>query len=104
MDNTPSTQPPVATSTDGPNFRSNSPDASPTRYFPNLADLAAGVTPTGGRSFGYKNNEFSSYCEDKPIGVIGYDHADVTVSTDAGSGPFEVTPVGFWNYMGRNIY
>ncbi|HAE31940.1 MAG TPA: hypothetical protein DCF89_12555, partial [Flavobacteriales bacterium] len=93
MDNTPSTQPPVATSTDGPNFRSNSPDASPTRYFPNLADLAAGVTPTWEVVPSVtRTMNFRVTVRDKPIGVIGCnDHADVTVSTDAGSGPFEVT-------------
>jgi len=37
MDNQISTQPPVATATNGPNFRSLLPSTSPTRYFPSVA-------------------------------------------------------------------
>lgn len=43
MDNeTGFTQPPAGASTGGPNFRSNSPILSPTRYFPDLQALANG--------------------------------------------------------------
>jgi hypothetical protein len=93
MDNTPSTQPPVATSTDGPNFRSNIPVADPTRYFPNLPDLAAGITPTWEVVPSVtRTMNFRVTVRDKPHGVVGCnDHADVTVTTDAGSGPFVVT-------------
>lgn len=41
-----STQPPVATATLGPNFRSISPSTSPNRYMPPLANVIAGTTPT----------------------------------------------------------
>lgn len=46
-DNQISTQPPVATSTNGPNFRSLDPSVSPDRYFPKFSDvLANNLTPT----------------------------------------------------------
>ena len=92
MDNEVSTQPPASTSTGGPNFRSNPPTVDPTRYFPSLASLASGgpftweVVPTVTRTM-----DFRLSVRDKPLGVIGCnDFADVTVSTDANSGPFIV--------------
>ncbi|MDG0973706.1 MAG: M12 family metallo-peptidase [Crocinitomicaceae bacterium] len=92
MDNEVSTQPPLSTSTGGPNFRSNPPTVDPTRYFPSLASLASGgpftweVVPTVTRTM-----DFRLSVRDKPLGVIGCnDFADVTVSTDANSGPFIV--------------
>jgi len=93
MDNAVSTQPPSATSTDGPNFRSNIPVADPTRYFPNLADLAAGITPTWEVVPSVtRTMNFRVTVRDKPHGVVGCnDHSDVTITTDAGSGPFVVT-------------
>ncbi|MDX2360609.1 MAG: M12 family metallo-peptidase [Crocinitomicaceae bacterium] len=92
MDNEISTQSPVGTSTGGPNFRSNSPINDPTRYFPNLVDLAAGgpftweVVPTVTRTM-----DFRVTVRDQSLGVAGCnDHSDVTLTTDAGSGPFIV--------------
>ncbi|MEJ6777572.1 MAG: M12 family metallo-peptidase, partial [Crocinitomicaceae bacterium] len=92
MDNDISAQAPVGTSTGGPNFRSNSPINDPTRYFPNLVDLAAGgpftwgVIPTVTRIM-----DFRVTVRDQSLGVAGCnDYADVTLSTDAGSGPFIV--------------
>lgn len=92
MNNTPSTQPPVATATAGPNFRSNPPVNHPTRYFPNLTDLAAGnaptweVVPSVSRTMNFRVT-----VRDQSVGVIGCnDHADVTLTTDANSGPFIV--------------
>ena len=42
-----SVQPPAATSTSGPNFRSNIPISSPQRFMPNIADVIANnITPT----------------------------------------------------------
>jgi subtilisin-like proprotein convertase family protein len=92
MNNEISTQPPVSTSTGGPNFRSNSPTSNPTRYFPNLNSLAAGgpftweVVPTVSRTMNFRVT-----VRDKPLGVAGCnDYADVTVSTVASAGPFVV--------------
>lgn len=93
MDNTGNApQPPQATNTQGPQFRSNSPTTDPTRYFPNLTDLAAGVTPTWevvptvSRTMNFRlsvrdNSSAAGGCND---------FTDVTVSTDDGSGPFIV--------------
>ncbi len=92
MDNGISTQAPVGTSTIGPNFRSNPPINNPTRYFPNLTSLAAGgpftweVIPTVTRTMNFRVT-----VRDQSLGVAGCnDHADVTITTDAGSGPFIV--------------
>lgn len=93
MDNTGNaTQPPVSTNTEGPNFRSNTPSTDPTRYFPNLVDLAAGITPTWEvvPSIDRDMNFRVSVRDNSPGGGGCNDHADVTVSTDAGSGPFIV--------------
>ncbi|MBD3636616.1 MAG: proprotein convertase P-domain-containing protein, partial [Crocinitomicaceae bacterium] len=93
MDNEASTQPPVPTSTGGPNFRSNSPTLDSTRYFPNLADLAAGISPTWEVIPSVSRTmNFRVTVRDQGLNVPGCnDHADVTVTTDAGSGPFVVT-------------
>lgn len=92
MDNQASTQPPSPTSTGGPNFRSNSPDLSPTRYFPNLADLTAGISPTWEVIPSVtRTMNFRITVRDQGLNVPGCnDHGDVTVTTDAGSGPFIV--------------
>jgi subtilisin-like proprotein convertase family protein len=92
MDNEISPQAPVSTSTSGPNFRSNSPNYSPTRYFPNLNDLSNGVSPTWevlasvSRTF-----SFRLIVRDNAAGGGCNDHADLTVNTVASAGPFVVT-------------
>ena len=91
MDNGISTQAPVATSTIGPNFRSNSSLTSPTRYFPNLVDLNAGgpftweVIPSVSRTMSFRVT-----VRDNAAGGSCNDHDDLTVTTDANSGPFVV--------------
>ncbi len=94
MDNTGNaTQPPVATNTEGPNFRSNSPDVNPTRYFPNLTDLAAGVTPTWEVLASVSRTmNFRVSVRDNAPGAGGCtDETDVTINIDGNSGPFVVT-------------
>ncbi|MBL4861964.1 MAG: hypothetical protein JKY09_02960 [Crocinitomicaceae bacterium] len=85
MDNEISTQPPVATSTGGPNFRSFPSSTSPTRYFPRLSALAAGtatqweVIPTVSRTMNFRVT-----VRDNATGGGGCnDHSDITVTTDA---------------------
>ncbi len=92
MDNQISTQAPVGTSTGGPNFRSLSPTASGTRYFPKLSDLATNATttwevlPTVGRTL-----NFRLVVRDNST-VAGFnDRADVLITVDGTSGPLAVT-------------
>jgi len=92
MNNQVSTQPPVATSTSGPNFRSLSPTAGPERYVPALSAVVAGTTPTWevlasvARTYNFRvtvrDNAPGAGCNDQ-------DNMVVTVSGTAG--PFVVT-------------
>ena len=87
-----SVQPPSPTSTGGPNFRSNSPNHSPTRYFPDLEDLASGsVSQWEVLSSVTRLFKFRVMVRDNASGGGCNDHADVTINTDDGSGPFVVT-------------
>jgi subtilisin-like proprotein convertase family protein len=90
MDNGISTQPPVATSAIGPNFRSNSSLSSPTRHFPNLTDLANGGPFTWEvLSSVSRTMNFRVTVRDNAPGPGGCnDHTDVTVTVDGNSGPF----------------
>ena len=91
MENATATMPPVANSTAGPNFRSFEPVTDPTRYFPNLVDLAAGgpftweVLPSVSRVM-----DFRVTVRDNAAGGGCTDHADMQVTVDANSGPFVV--------------
>lgn len=88
-----STQPPVATSTAGPNFRSRNPSASPSRFFPVFSSvLANNLTPTWevipnvARTF-----TFSLVVRDNgsPLGSQT-ERATVNIAV-ANTGPFRVT-------------
>ncbi len=91
MNNQSSTQPPVATSTNGPNFRSRTPSASGTRYFPSIASLMSNgpftweVIPTVSRTMNFRctvrDNEANGGCND---------HADLVITTTTSAGPFIV--------------
>lgn len=91
MNNQNSTQPPVATSTNGPNFRSLDPSLSGTRYFPSIASLMAGgpytweVLPNSNRTMNFRvvvrDNEVNGGCND---------HEDITITTTTSAGPFIV--------------
>lgn len=87
-----STQPPVATSTSGPNFRSNSSSTSPTRYFPSLASLASNgpftweVIPSVGRTMNFR----CSVRDNSPGAGGCQDFENVTLTTVATAGPFVV--------------
>ena len=80
-----------ANTTDGPIFRSFSPDVSPTRTFPKLADILGNTTTYGevlprvGRTL---NFQFIAR-DDNPIG--GFDSDLITLTVVADAGPFMMT-------------
>lgn len=92
VDNTSNTQPPVATATAGPVYRSITPSVLPTRYFPVLSSVFANnlvpkweVTPGVAR-----NLNFSLLVNDDK--VSGNQAArDQTLITVSNAGPFKVT-------------
>ena len=92
MDNEATTQPPVATATGGPNFRSFDPSTNPSRYFPNLVALAANgpftweVLPSVARVMDFRLTVKDNHA----VGACNA-YADVTVTTVAAAGPFVVT-------------
>jgi len=92
MNNQISTQPPSASATAGPNFRSFSPDTLPTRYFPRLPSLAASQSQTWERlpSIARTMNFRVSVRDNAPGGgCTQYDNT--TVNFVAEAGPFTVT-------------
>lgn len=86
-----STQSPVATSTQGPNFRSFSPTTSPTRYFPKISSILSNgpytweVLPSVNRSM-----KFRVSVRDNALGGSCNDHQDLTLTTTTSAGPFIV--------------
>ncbi|WP_445721241.1 reprolysin-like metallopeptidase, partial [Flavobacterium sp.] len=87
-----STQPPLTTATNGPNFRSVSPTTSPTRFFPRFEDVLNGnlaptweVVPTVARTM-----TFALTVRDNRAGAGMTNRDDMTVTT-AAVGPFRVT-------------
>ncbi|MDQ3192158.1 MAG: M12 family metallo-peptidase, partial [Bacteroidota bacterium] len=92
MNNQVSTQPPVSTSTGGPNFKSFSASINPTRYFPNLTTIANNgpytweVLPSVSRTMNFRVSVHDIH----PIASCN-DYADITVSVDGNSGPFVVS-------------
>ncbi|MCB0515501.1 MAG: zinc-dependent metalloprotease family protein [Chitinophagales bacterium] len=83
---------PTATQTSGPNFRSFSPTASPSRYFPRLDDLVNNVSPTwevlpsANRTLNFRVN-----ARDNHAGLGCTDSDNMTVSVNNSAGPFLVT-------------
>lgn len=92
-DNQVSTQPPVATSTGGPNFRSLPPSLSPDRYMPNMVTVLAGntanqweVVPSVARTM-----NFALTVRDNQGDTGGQtSRQNVTITTSGTSGPFVV--------------
>ncbi|HET6242909.1 MAG: T9SS type A sorting domain-containing protein [Bacteroidetes bacterium] len=91
MNNQVSTQPPLATSTGGPNFKSFSPTINPTRYFPNLTAIANNGPFTWERlaTVSRTMNFRVSVHDNHPVAACN-DFADISVAIDATSGPFVV--------------
>ena len=91
MDNEASTQPPVATATGGPSFRSFYPSLDSSRYFPRLSALANNgpftweKLPSVARVMDFRltvrDNHGLGSCND---------YVNVTVTTNASAGPFVV--------------
>lgn len=87
-----STQPPVATSTSGPNFRLYVPSTSPERYMPNLPAVIANTSPTWevlpsvSRTLSFRVN----VRDNNPLAGCT-DEDDMTVTISGSSGPFLVT-------------
>ena len=87
-----STQPPVATATAGPNFRSFVPDTSPTRFFPRLQTLVSNATstwevlPSVSRTM-----TFQLSVRDNAAGGGCVDRQSMTVTFSNAAGPFTVT-------------
>jgi subtilisin-like proprotein convertase family protein len=91
MDPEESQQPPVATSTAGPNFRSLSPSEDSVRYFPSLASLVTNgpftweVVPSVERQMSFRLS-----VRDNSPGAGCTQYEDVEVQTVGTAGPFEV--------------
>ena len=92
MNNQASTQPPVASATGGPNFRSFDPSLDSTRYFPNLQTLASNgpstweVLPSVSRTMNFRLTVRDNHA----VGSCN-DYVNVTVATVASAGPFVVS-------------
>jgi hypothetical protein len=92
MNNQQTTQPPLATATGGPNFRSWVPDTLNTRYFPKLSAIANNGPftwerlPSVARTMNFRVGVFDNHS----VGSCS-DYVDVTVTTTASAGPFVVT-------------
>lgn len=88
-----STQPPVATSVSGPNFRSFNPTVSPSRYFPRFQDvLANNLTPTWEVVPNVARiMAFSLVVRDNQIVNGGQTERATMNVTLANTGPFKVT-------------
>ncbi|MBS1583501.1 MAG: hypothetical protein JST66_14970 [Bacteroidetes bacterium] len=94
MNSTFTTQPPVATSTGGPNFRPFLPVTSPSRYIPNLATLASGVTPSPNwevLSSVARTYAFRFTVRDNATGGGCITQDDMQVTVNGTAGPFVVT-------------
>ncbi|SNR37849.1 Por secretion system C-terminal sorting domain-containing protein [Lutibacter agarilyticus] len=85
--------PPVATSIEGPSFRSITPSTSPTRYFPNQNTVIAGklfdtweVLPSVSRTM-----KFSVNVRDNNLSGGQSSSQETTITFDGTTGPFNVT-------------
>ncbi|MFT6743031.1 MAG: hypothetical protein ACJAVF_004554, partial [Paraglaciecola sp.] len=92
FDNEVGSMPPSGTNPVGPMFRSNSPTADPTRYFPNLNDAVNNVSPTWEvLATVDRNMDFRVSVRDNNMGAGCTAEDDVTVTVDGDTGPFLVT-------------
>jgi subtilisin-like proprotein convertase family protein len=86
-----SAQPPLNTSTLGPNFRSFQPSLKAVRYFPELKALTGGSSPTWEVLPSVSRTmKFRVLVRDHKMISGCSDFRDVSISTDANSGPFTI--------------
>jgi subtilisin-like proprotein convertase family protein len=91
MDVAISTQPPVATSATGPNFRSNSPIPDSSRYFPALSAIASNSPNTWERlSSVSRQMSFRVSVRDNAPGAGCTQYENTTVQVVGEAGPFTV--------------
>lgn len=92
MNNQISTQPPVASSYSGPNFRTFAPDTLPTRYFPRLVALANSPGQTWERLPAVERTmNFRVTVRDNAPGGGCTQHENIPVKFVESAGPFNVT-------------
>ena len=100
-------QPPNATETEGPNFRSFNPTISPSRYFPKLSTVVGGAVSSTWEvisNIGRVQNFALTVRDNAPVlgGQTSKDSMQVTVI--GGAGPFTVTSqnTSGINYLGNS--
>lgn len=94
MNAQPSTQPPVATSTNGPNFRPWLPVASAQRWLPRLSTVIAGNAPSPNwevLSSVARSYAFRVTVRDNAVGGGCNAQDDMQVTVSGAAGPFRVT-------------
>lgn len=91
MDKEITTQPPTATATKGPSFRTFNPTPSPTRYFPSIKNQTQGSTTWEKLSTAARSYKFRVTVRDNASGGGCTDYQDITFSAIDGAGPFLVT-------------
>ncbi len=94
MDAQPSTQPPVATSNNGPNFRPWLPSASPQRWVPQLPVVLSGINPSPNwevLSNVARNYHFRVTVRDNATGGGCNAQDNMQVNVSGSTGPFMVT-------------
>ncbi|SFN35760.1 Por secretion system C-terminal sorting domain-containing protein [Chryseobacterium oleae] len=87
-----------ATKASGPTFRSWTPTASPTRYFPRMASILAGATTTAGTEITVealpnvaRKLNFRFTVRDNRAGGSGNNSDDVVLTVNKTAGPFSVS-------------
>lgn len=98
MNNQSTAAAPSATKTTGVNFRSWTPDSSPTRYFPIMQSVLAGATTTAGKeiivealSSVARTLNFRYTVRDNRPGGSGNNSDDMVITVNSTAGPFTVT-------------
>ena len=92
FDNEVGSMPPSGTNTVGPMFRSISPSASPTRFFPNINAIVNNLSPTWEvLPTVDRTMDFRVTVRDNNPGAGCTEEDDVTITVDGNTGPFVVT-------------